>query len=178
MGITRWLEEEEMNAWRALLRGHGLLTNRLDEELLAEAGMSLAEYEVLVHLSDAPDNRLRMSDLAGQVLLSRSGLTRRVDALVERGWVTRQPCPSDRRAVHAVLSPAGRTRLHEVAAIHLGGVRAHFVDLLSAADLADLQRILSVVVRHLSPTTEDDAGGCGEPKRVATTCDALAGPEA
>jgi len=158
-----WLTEKELAAWRALLRSHGLVSNKLDEELAAEAGITLADYEVLVFLSEAPERRLRMSELANSVLLSRSGLTRRIDGLVQRGWVDRQPCPGDRRAVHAVLTDAGLERLREVAPIHLRGVREHVISHLTAEDLEAMARILTKIADPL-------AGGRGDCPGPGTAC--------
>ena len=147
-----------MRAWRTLLRAQGLLANRLDDELVVEAGLSAADYEVLVFLSEAPAHRLRMSQLAGAVLLSRSGLTRRVDRLVAEGLVARERCPDDRRGAFAVLTPAGEERLAEVAPVHLRGVREHFVDRLSREQLAAVADALGVVADALG---EDGGGTCG-----------------
>ena len=83
----------------------------LDGELQAEHGLSLGEYEVLVHLSEAPEHSLRMTDLAGRLRLSPSGITRRIDGLVRAGLVERRQCPSDRRGSNAVLTDEGLRRL-------------------------------------------------------------------
>lgn len=142
---VRWLDDDEMLAWRTLLRASSHLTTVLDAELVAEAGLGLGEYEVLVFLSEAPDGRMRMAELAGGVLVSPSGLTRRVDRLVAEGLVVRERCPSDRRGTFAVLSDVGRRRLEEVAPFHLRGVRAHFVDRLTRAQLRALIDALAAV---------------------------------
>lgn len=157
-GEPRWLDELEMRAWRALLRAQALLTNRLDAELAADAGLALADYEVLVFLSEAPGHRLRMSELAGAVLVTRSGLTRRVDRLAAEGLVARERCPEDRRGAFAVLTPAGERCLAEVAPVHLRGVREHFVDRLTRKQLTALADALSAVADARS---EDDGATCG-----------------
>lgn len=153
MGDTRWLDAVEMEAWRELLRSHANLLGRLDRELEAEHGLSLAEYEVLSFLSEAPGERMRMSELARQVLISPSALTRRLDRLEKRGLVSRQRCPHDARGAYAVLSRRGRSRLVAAAPTHVRGVRQHFVDRLDRSQLEALARALSRV-----PGDEADVG--------------------
>ena len=102
---ARWLSPLEQRAWRAFVAVSSVVMAELENELEAAHGLSLGEYAVLVELSEAPDQRLRMSELAGRLHLSPSGLTRRLDLLVRDGMVVRESCPSDRRAVYAVLTP-------------------------------------------------------------------------
>ena len=142
---TPWLDELEMQAWRGLLRAHSCLMARLDRDLEEEHGLSLAEYEVLAVLSSEPDERMRMSELAQRVLISPSALTRRLDRLVGRGWVSRERCPHDARGAFAVLTAEGRRRLEEAAPTHVRGVRSHLIDRLSRAQLQELAQALAVV---------------------------------
>jgi DNA-binding MarR family transcriptional regulator len=151
-----WLDEHEQRVWRALLDATGSLMTTLDAELQAEHGLSLAEYEVLVGLSEAPDRAMRMNDLALLLHLSPSGLTRRLDALVRRGWVRRERCPSDRRGSLAVLTDEGFKRLEAAAPTHVRGVREHFISRLSARQLSNLGSALSAV-RPEHPT-----GNCAD----------------
>jgi DNA-binding MarR family transcriptional regulator len=137
-GGTPWLTEPEQKAWRALVGATSALMATLDAELQAAHDMTLGDYEVLVALSEADERRLRMSDLAALLHLSPSGLTRRLDTLARRGWVTRERCPSDRRGTFAVLTGEGFARLEAAAPTHVRGVRAHLVDRLSARQLANL----------------------------------------
>lgn len=134
-----------MSAWRELLRSHAGLVTLLDRELESAHGISLAEYEVLAFLSGAPDERLRLSELARQVLISPSALTRRLDRLESQGVVRRQPCPHDARGAYAVLTSEGRRLLVEAAPTHVEGVRRHFVDRLSRSQLAALAGALREV---------------------------------
>jgi DNA-binding MarR family transcriptional regulator len=151
---TAWLDEEEMQAWKAFLRASTRLLDRLDAEL-DEFGLSLADYEILVHLSDEPSGELRMTELAAETLVSRSGLTRRLDRLVRSGLVARRSCPTDRRGVLAVLTPAGRQRLMEAAPTHVEGVRRHFLSQLRGHDLPTLTHWLNAVVESSErPATE------------------------
>lgn len=131
-----------MRAWRELLRSHAELLVRLDRELEAEHALSLAEYEVLAFLSEAPDQRMRLSELARQVLISPSALTRRLDRLERRGLVQRQRCPHDGRGAYAVLTPTGHDRLVAAAPTHVRGVRTHFVDRLTPRQLETLASAL------------------------------------
>jgi len=153
-----WLSEPEMRSWRALIDVTTGVLATLDNELRAEHGLSLGEYEVLARVSEAPDHSMRMTDLAGGLRLSPSGITRRIDGLVRAGLVERQQCPSDRRGSNAVLTKEGMRRLRAAAPVHVRGVREHFIDQLSAQQLADLAAALSSVDVDRARA----AGGCDE----------------
>ena len=127
MGVT-WLNEEEQTLWRRLLSVQTRLQERLDEELRRAHGLSLAEYECLVHLSEGGPQGIRMSDLAAQLLLSRSGLTRRIDSMERSGLVERRSCPADGRGQYATLTGLGAARLAEAAPTHVAGVRRYLID--------------------------------------------------
>jgi DNA-binding MarR family transcriptional regulator len=148
------LDDPGMRAWVRFLQAHATVTRRLEAELQAEQGISLAEYDALLQIAAAPERRLRMSDLAGSLLLSRSGVTRLVDRLEGAGWVERATCPSDARGSFAVLTEVGRERLRDASPIHLRGVRQHFLDRIPADDLEGLARTLERLTSH-SPA--DDA---------------------
>jgi DNA-binding MarR family transcriptional regulator len=139
------LDEREMEAWQAFLRASIRLMDRLDAELDGH-GLSLADYEILVHLSAEASGELRMTELAARTLVSRSGLTRRLDRLVESGLVERRNCPTDRRGVFAVVTDEGRRRLNEAAPTHVQGVRRHFISQLEGQDLPALTASLNAVV--------------------------------
>ena len=145
MADAPWLDELEQQAWQALLRAHSFLMARLDAELEASQGMPLADYAVLVNLSDAEGGRMRMSELADRLLLSPSGLTRRLDGLVAGGFVERIRCGSDRRGAYAVLTPAGHKRLQRAAPDHVEQVRRHFISHLSRKQLTALADALEKV---------------------------------
>lgn len=137
---------EQVESWRAFLRAHATIARVLETELVAEQRLSLAAYDVLVQLAEAPDRRLRMTELASAVLLSRSGVTRLVDRLERAGLVARCRVADDGRGVAAELTEAGLTRLRTASRTHLAGVQRHFVARLSPEDLAALERIS----RHLA----------------------------
>ena len=134
-----------MATWHAFLRASIRLMDRLDAEL-ASHGLSLADYEILVHLADEDSGELRMTELAARTLVSRSGLTRRLDRLVDSGLVARRNCPTDRRGVFAVLTEDGRRRLQGAAPTHVEGVRRHFISQLEGQDLEALTASLDAVV--------------------------------
>jgi DNA-binding MarR family transcriptional regulator len=145
VGAVAWLGDDEQLAWRTLINVHGHLMARLDAELQAAHHLGLADYEVLVHLSEAPERSLRMSELAERLLLSPSGLTRRLDGLVREGLVERQAYLSDRRGSLAVLTPAGLARLEEAAPTHVAGVRTYVVGSLGRDRLLQLAEILGQI---------------------------------
>jgi DNA-binding MarR family transcriptional regulator len=128
-------------AWTGMVRVHERLMQELDAELERTHGVSLAEFDVLLQLSEAPERRMRMADLAEAVLLTRSGMSRLVDRLESRGFVERARCPSDARGLNASLTDAGAERLAEAAVTHLAALRARFTDRLSAEDVARLESI-------------------------------------
>jgi DNA-binding MarR family transcriptional regulator len=117
----------ELGAWRGLLRVHSALIRQLDADLTAAHGLQLRSYEVLLMLEDAPQQRLRMSDLSRSTLLSASGVSRLVDRLEADGYVERVRCASDGRGYFAVLTDAGHGKLREARFTHLDGVRRLFL---------------------------------------------------
>lgn len=126
VGVGTTPPEAQLAAWRAFLRAHATVVDRLDHELQAEQDLPLTWYEVLWQLGQAADDRLRLSDLASRLLLSRSGITRLVDRMVAAGLIERQACPTDRRGAFAALTPAGAERLGRARPVHLRGIDEHF----------------------------------------------------
>ena len=129
------LDTRELRAWRGMLRVHAQLSKALDAQLLAEHGLPLSSYEVLMYLSDADNGRMRMNELAASVLLSRSGLTRLVDRLEREGYLERCSCAHDARGAFAVLTPAGREKVEAARTTHLAGVRELFLTKFSSDEL-------------------------------------------
>ncbi len=140
----RWLTDEEQRAWRAYLAGNQRLTERLNRDL-APFDLSLADYRILVMLSEAPRMALRMSELADGVLSSRSRLTHQIRRLESDGLVTRSNCEEDGRGVRAHLTDEGMAKLREAAPAHVDSVRSGFVDLLTPEDLRTVARIFAKV---------------------------------
>lgn len=146
-----WLGDEEMAAWRSLVVVSSRLFDELDAELRAAHGLSLADYEILANLSEAPCRRLRMSQLADGAMVSRSRLTHHVNRMEAEGLVTREACPTDRRGAFAVLTTEGLARVETAAPTHLAGVRRLFVDLLPGPSLAAVSEGLAAVAAALAP---------------------------
>ncbi len=117
-----------------MLEAHARVTQQLDAQMHAEHGLSLSAYEVLMFLDDAPEHRMRMSEIADRVLLSRSGCTRLVDRLAEQGYVTRCAASTDGRGLYAQLTDCGREKIAGARATHHDGIRRFFLEHLTATD--------------------------------------------
>jgi len=117
-----------------VLEIHARVTQQLDAQMRSDHGLSLSAYEVLMFLADAPDHRLRMSEIADRVLLSRSGCTRLVDRLVDQGYVTRCAASCDGRGLYAQLTDAGVAKITAARVTHHDGIRRFFLDRLTATD--------------------------------------------
>ena len=148
------LSPAELTAWRTFLRAHATVVRRLEAELLLEHALPLAFYDVLVQLSEAPDRRLRMTELAERVLLSRSGVTRLADRLEREGLIERRPCPSDARGTLAVLTDAGLARLRDAWPTHARGVAEHVTGRLSADEVGLLAELLGKLVGDAPPAVD------------------------
>jgi DNA-binding MarR family transcriptional regulator len=133
---------EELAVWRTFLRAHAQLIRTLEADLGEAREIPLASYDVLVQLAEAPGHRLRMTELADRVLLSRSGLTRLIDRLERDGLVRREPVADDARGMFAVLTTAGTDRLRAATQVHLPGIGEHFVRRFNRAELARLGQLL------------------------------------
>ncbi|HLN79222.1 MAG TPA: MarR family transcriptional regulator [Nocardioidaceae bacterium] len=149
VATTRWLDAEQQRTWRAYLVGTTLLMDRLDRDLRELHDLSLPEYEILVRLSEAPDHRMRMAQLAGSISHSRSRVTHTVARLEKDGLVNRSACVSDGRGVEAVLTDEGLKRLEAAAPTHVDGVRQFLVDLAGEEDLAAVGRVFNAVADEL-----------------------------
>jgi DNA-binding MarR family transcriptional regulator len=153
-------DEPGIAAWRSFLTAHARITRRLDEELQAAHGLSLAEYDALLQIAHAPGRRVRMNVLADRVILSRSGITRLVDRLEAAGAVERIACQTDARGQEAVLTRVGLDRLRVASATHLDGVRRMFLDRLDRDELAGLEASLGRVADPLGPGGQPMHEGC------------------
>ncbi len=146
---VRWLSAEEQSSWRAWISANVLLQERLERDLKAQHGLSMAEYEVMVRLSEAPEHRLRMSELAGRTLASKSRLSHQISRMEQAGLVRRQGCAEDRRGAFAVLTDTGWEALVAAAPDHVASVRAWLVDLLTPEEFAQLGTLSARVADRL-----------------------------
>jgi DNA-binding MarR family transcriptional regulator len=166
----RWLSPEQQKAWRTFMLASNLLFDQLDTELRRTTGIQSTQYEVLVRLSEAPQRRLRMAELAERSLSSRSHLSHTVARLERLGWVERAECPTDGRGAFAVLTDAGLAALVDAAPVHVDSVRAHLIDVLDRDELAELGRLSERLLHHLvavqavPPCPERLLGGLAEQK--------------
>jgi DNA-binding MarR family transcriptional regulator len=140
-GEPRWLDEAEMAAWLPLVRLVTLLPQRLDGQLREDAGIGHVYYQILAMLSQARDEHLRMSELAGLTAISPSRLSHAVAALEDRGWVTRCPAATDRRGQLTRLTPAGRAAVEQIAPGHVAEVRRLVFDRLTSDEVDQLTGI-------------------------------------
>jgi DNA-binding MarR family transcriptional regulator len=155
---TRWLNSDQQRAWRAFVIGTTLLTDTLDRELRQAHGLSLAEYEILVRLSESPGRTLRMAQIAESMQHSRSRVTHTVTRMEKAGLIQRCAAEGDRRGVDARMTEKGWSLLVEAAPTHVTGVRAHFVDLATGEEFATMGRLMNAVADHLlsvNPSFED-----------------------
>jgi DNA-binding MarR family transcriptional regulator len=157
MGI--WLDDEEQRAWRGLVEVFADVRASLEAELIEQFDLTEGDYAVLAALSEADDRRLRMCDLAGRLHLTPGGLTRRLDGLVARGYVGREPSAEDRRVVLAALTDAGMAMLESAAPVHVDGVRRHLIDHLDRDQLRELADALDAVRVGRGDSTFEHAVG-------------------
>jgi DNA-binding MarR family transcriptional regulator len=155
-------DDPRLGPWRSFIHANARLLRRLDEEIQAAHGLSLAEYDALLQLVNAPDHRLRMSALADRVLLSRSGITRLVDRLEASGMVVRSACVTDARGAEAALTPAGLERLRAASRTHLDGVQRYFLAPTADADREALERACGGILDELGRDPASDSS-CATP---------------
>src|SRR6202167_6555161 len=154
-GQPHWLNSEEQQAGRATVRLSQLLLRQLDREL-TEFGLNGRDYEILVELSEAPDHRLRMTDLADATSQSRSRLSHQVSRMEKRGLVRRDDCEGDKRGTFAVLTEAGFEAIERVAPHHVESVRRHFVDRLTPHQLEETRSAFQPIVDYLRKIRDRD----------------------
>lgn len=137
------------------LRAQAAVIRELNAELVTGHGLTINDYEVLLHLSRAPERSLRRVDLAERVVLTPSGITRLLAGLERAGWVERAECSSDARVSYARLTDAGHAKLREAAPTHLGGVREHFIDRFAPEELETLSSLLGRLPGNEQETDDD-----------------------
>ncbi len=153
--MTRWLNADEQRAWRAFLKGANRLMEHLDDSLQEHHELALTDFEILVFLSEAPNRRLRMSEIAERVLVSRSRLTYRVDRLVQRGLVVRSGVAGDGRGTNAELTDVGLELLESAARTHVEDVRNNLMDHIPAAELGMFTQIWTSASDRCSDTAAE-----------------------
>jgi DNA-binding MarR family transcriptional regulator len=141
------LDDPRLRAWRAFLFAQAALLRELETELMADERISLAEYDALTQLAIPEDRRLRMSELADRLVISRSGVTRLVDRLEAQGLVARSQCAPDGRGAYAVLTVAGLARLREAVPTHLRHVDEHFLSLVTPEELDVIERAMTTLAQ-------------------------------
>jgi DNA-binding MarR family transcriptional regulator len=139
------LTDTEQGAWRTFIESSWALHTRLEDELREATGLSMNDYHVMVVLSEAPDHRLRMGELASRLVFSPSRVTYQINSMVKRGLVRKQSCPEDGRGQEAVLTDEGLAALRNAAPLHLDTVRKAFIDLLDADELDVVHRVFDKV---------------------------------
>jgi DNA-binding MarR family transcriptional regulator len=150
--MTRWLTEEEQRAWRGLLRMTSQLNARMNRKLQDDYGVSLADYDMLVVLSEAPTGRLRVFEIADALSWEQSRVSHQLARMQRRGLVAREDCSTDARGAFAVLTEAGRAAIERAAPAHVETVRQLVFDGLSRDQLAALTAITSDVLERLQQT--------------------------
>ncbi len=148
-----------LDSWVAFLRSHAAITRELSAQLQREHGLTLNDYEVLLHLSHADGGRLRRVDLAERVLLTASGITRLLEGLERGGYVCKETCDSDGRVSYAKLTPEGRSKLRAAGETHLRGIDELFLSRYSGSELATLAELLN----RLPVTGSDCKASASEP---------------
>lgn len=143
---ARWLEGVEHDAWRGWVEVGSRLDERLNRQLQRDSGLSSADYEVLVNLSEAEQGRLRSFQLGALIRWEKSRLSHHLTRMEKRGLIAREECPTDGRGAYVVLTPTGRSAIETAAPLHVEEVRRSFVDLLSEEQLQQLADITDVVL--------------------------------
>ena len=141
---TKWLNPREMKAWRSYIIASRRLLDALDLDL-AGHDLSMADYEVLALLSEAPDKRMRMTELADLAMVSKSRLSHRMKVMEKIGWVKRQACDSDKRGSWAVMTDKGWKAIVKAAPDHVNSVRNRLIDHLTTKDQEDISKIFERV---------------------------------
>jgi DNA-binding MarR family transcriptional regulator len=163
MDEVRWLSDAEQEIWRSYMTANVEFSAHIDRQLRRDSGMPMAYYEILVRLSEAPDRRLRMSELAEQSQSSRSRLSHAVAALEKSGWVARSPVDADRRGWVAELTDEGFAALAAAAPGHVTAVREHLFDVLTPEQLEALREIgraISTGLRAECDAAKEDPDAC------------------
>ncbi|AXG82199.1 MarR family winged helix-turn-helix transcriptional regulator [Streptomyces paludis] len=147
--MTQWLTDEELQAWRGLMHLTAQLQSALGRQLQDEHGISVADYEVLGRLHDAPGAGLRARDLGATLAWEQSRLSHQLTRMQRRGLVEREECESDRRGATFRLAPAGRSVIEQAAPGHVRAVRELVFDALSPQQVTQLADLTGHLLRHV-----------------------------
>lgn len=147
----KWLNPVEMKAWRRYIIASRRLLDALDFDLAGHE-LSMADYEVLAQLSDAPDRKMRMSELAEEAMLSRSRLSHRIKVMEQAGWVKREACPDDKRGYYACMTAKGWKAIVAAAPDHVASVRLRFLDHLTKED----QRVMAEIFERITDSLKEN----------------------
>ena len=145
-----WLTDDEEHVWRSWLSLNATLPAALHRALQADAGLSMQDFEVLVRLTDTSDGRVRVSDLARDMLWERSRLSHHVTRMEGRGLAVREECPEDRRGAFVVLTDRGREAIERAAPGHVDAVRRMVFEGISADDLAVFARVVDAITERVA----------------------------
>lgn len=168
--MTRWLDAEEQSAWRSFIAVTRRFPELLNRVLQAKHGLTMTDYEILVQLSEAPERRMRMSDLAAVALLSRSRLSHQFTRMERAGLVAREECPGDRRGAYAVLTEVGWDTLVTAAPTHVESVRRYLLDAMPRAEFLHLGGVMQGVYEGFD--TEAQAASSEACDAAVEACDA------
>lgn len=146
---TRWLDENELRAWRAFLRMQGELAGRLNRQLQTDSGLSLTDYDVLAQLAATPDGRLRPFELQRRLHWEQSRLSHHLSRMLRRDLVSRAQCADDARGAYVVITDTGRKALKAAAPGHIAAVRQLFFDQLTPDQVTTLETLSTQVLKRL-----------------------------
>jgi DNA-binding MarR family transcriptional regulator len=146
--MSEKLDDQHLNAWQRFITAHAKLIDSINREMLEADVIPLHWYDVLIELYEAPERRLRLSELARKVVLSKSGLTRLVDKLAEAGLLARQSSPEDGRGAYAVLTDAGLAAMRQAWPIYARGIQSYFAKYLSEEEARIMAALFERMVQH------------------------------
>ncbi len=141
--VSDRLNGSALDAWRSYLKSHASILRQLDAELVSAHGLTTRDYEVLLYLAQSPERQLPMSALATSTMLTRSGITRLVDGLVQAGWIERASCPNDARVSYARLTDVGYSKLRDAGCSHVASIQRLFLEHFSSQEIDQLASLLS-----------------------------------
>lgn len=153
MGDVQWLDQRELRAWQRLQQMHLRLDGELARQLAAESGLSYSDYVVLVALTEQPDGRLRLFELARVLGWEKSRLSHHISRMEGRGLVAKEQCDHDRRGAYVVVTKSGRKEIEAAAPGHVAAVRRLFIDRLTPEQLDVIAAVAECVLAGLDEVT-------------------------